>query len=217
MSPCGARSQKVPPWRCRNNRPAWRSRMNDFSILDRLVVFMPLVVAIGLFVGLNAWLTHRSRNKYPGELKGVGGWLAWLAIAITVVPFAALLNLARDISELGAVITSPSIRLQIQVHLLLDAVYLITTVIPVIYMYRRSVKFPKYFIWCASLWIFFILCNAFIFAFIIAEVTAKTSIQVISQFYPPLIIVKQVWRVIVLVASIIYVARSKRVANTFVS
>jgi predicted exporter len=55
--------------------------------------WLPLILVAGLMIGTALWLKRRSARKYPGELRGIGGWLAILAIVVTLWPVQALWSL----------------------------------------------------------------------------------------------------------------------------
>ncbi len=50
--------------------------MSSFSVWHWLIV----LIILGLYVGLPVITKWTTRRKYPGELKGIGGWLCLLAI-----------------------------------------------------------------------------------------------------------------------------------------
>jgi hypothetical protein len=173
------------------------------------------VIAILCIAGVVLWLTRRSARKYPGELKGIGGWLALLAVFVTLMPLGMLERLIAFFGVIKAEAWS-QFPLTIAAQVALLGGFLLLASMLAVLMYRRSARFPAFFVQVALFQVFLnplvvLLLN--LFGYIeIKQKPMNLTIDVALQLLPSTIV-----SVIFCVAWTLYLKRSKRVANTFVN
>jgi hypothetical protein len=178
--------------------------------------WLPLILVAGLMIGTALWLKRRSARKYPGELRGIGGWLAILAIVVTLWPVQALWTLWEYVGKDGVELWN---RFPVVFYgeLALFVMVFILAAASAVAMHRKSNLFPRIFIgFCVfmlSLYPVHILWVSTTLSLV-----SETSFATLAQDMLGLTFLK------IMIASVIgfgvwmlYVLRSKRVANTFVN
>jgi Protein of unknown function (DUF2569) len=177
---------------------------------------VPLIIVLCVTAGVIIWLTCRSARKYPGELKGVGGWLALLAISVTLAPLAwakmlVMLSVGLD----------PDLWRRVPVALAgqmaLCGLLFVFSCLLVIRLFRKSASFRRGFV---QVGLFGLLLNPLTMLW----VSFAASIETGERFSNLLARVAD-WREhlyllpygISLALWTVYLMRSRRVANTFVN
>jgi hypothetical protein len=136
-------------------RTAVRRRIELGGLMGGLSIWHWLVpvIAVLCIAGVVLWLTRRSARKYPGEFKGIGGWLALLAVFVTLMPLGML---ERLIAFFGVIEAEAWRQLPLTIWgqvVLLGAFLLLSSVLAVL-MYRRSSIFPEFFVHVALFQVF---------------------------------------------------------------
>jgi hypothetical protein len=174
------------------------------------------VIAVLCIAGVVLWLTRRSARKYPGELKGIGGWLALLEVFVTLMP----LGMLERLIALFRIIEAEAWRrfpLTIAAQVAVPRAFLLLSSMLAVLMYRRSSRFPAFFVQVA---LFQVFLNPLVFLLLVLlgyiETNQKpinlTITDVALQLLPSTIV-----SAIFCVVWTLYLKRSKRVTNTFVN
>ena len=188
--------------------------MDTASSWDWLIGLFPLFVVLLLVGGVVAWMSRRSRKLYPGELKGFGGWLALLAVATVLQPFGAILHFFNFLAQ-----PAPGFRIAFPVmfygHVIMNAVRAIVACLLVWAMVQRSRKFPVFFL-CFGIYLLSAVPIGILFDSSVYSIKTGFSLgKLVATAITKGTIFAYCFRAVVLGASMLYVTRSNRVANTF--
>ncbi|UDF29629.1 UNVERIFIED_ORG: DUF2569 family protein [Roseateles sp. XES5] len=108
-------------------------------------------VAALAFLGTIAFLIGqvlRKKPTHPSELKGIGGWLAWLAIGQVLGLFQLVLSFALSLGDYGFLSTAYPLRVHIAAYaeIAMGAGYVILVIATTIALFRKKKYFPQLFL-----------------------------------------------------------------------
>jgi len=184
--------------------------MGSFSIWHWLTVLLVLILLIWPF-----WYSARFTVRKYGRLQGFGGCLLWVAITIWLLPLRTLSNLGKDLHDLDALHLSMSVIAGIVVMYLGMIALQITTIV---FMTRRSWRFIPSFNYLAISSVLFIPVFLLWTSTVVAIESTASFGTVLSMMIAGM--TTQDWSgwissMIGAAIWMLYVARSRRVANTF--
>jgi hypothetical protein len=169
--------------------------------------------------GALIWWAWSSARAHP--TKGFGGWLILVAIGVTLAPLCSLGSLAQTAEPFLDVVRRPDLEAQAAAHLALAGIIALGLTLVIVqsttatFMFQKSRRFPQMFIWA-------IICTLLVPPLILFWVTGvyssysgQTFWNVLGQSLPGEI-GQWIGGTIGVVPWMLYVIKSRRVANTFV-
>jgi hypothetical protein len=178
--------------------------------------WLNLLLGVAVAVTATVWLSHRSKRQYPGELRGIGGWLALLATAVAIWPLRSLLTLVRHLKDTDIQLWQ-EYPLALYGDAALLAVQLVLAVLTAGLMFRKSRKFLPVFFCTALFMLLFFPIDIVWKSLVLSIQTGGAFTELLRGAIPADIVAIALPFVFVMGAWILYLARSKRVANTFVN
>jgi hypothetical protein len=179
-------------------------------------IFLMLVAIVGVVVAIVVWLTRRSGRRYPGELRGIGGWLALFAIGVTLAPLRALVELGEYVRD-ARFITWETNPLLYWGEFIIMATPLPVTVWVAMLMFKKSRKFRLAIVY---MWMLFVLLGPLDVLWVSVVISLQTGMsfqEVLEKIIPPDFGLNTIRMAAAAALWILYVTQSRRVANTFVS
>ena len=178
--------------------------------------WLPLIIPFCIAVGTVIWLSYRSARDYPGELKGVGGWLAFAAIGITFAPMHALVDIVAYAMRLDLIsVARNPLLYAAEIPLKLAGPPLAIWV--VWHLLRRTRRFKSAFAYLLLFWPLASLADLLWVSFIASVTTDSSFLKTLDRLWRPDVATGTLTSALSAVVWIDYLRRSKRVANTFVN
>ena len=117
--------------------------MGSFSILH-WVVALAFVCVTAFLIGQ----VLRTKPTHPSELKGIGGWLAWLAISQVLGLVRLAGSFALSLGDYGFLSTAYPLRVHIAAYaeIAMGAGYVILVVATTIALFKKKKYFPQLFL-----------------------------------------------------------------------
>ena len=186
--------------------------MQSFSVWHWAVIAIILLLLL-----LAVWLIWRSAKANRGgpPLTGFQGWLLLLAIGVYLSPLRTLVNMSK-VQEGVSPDVLEKFRLLFNGEIALNLVLFILQTVTAVFMARKSRKFAMMFI-CTGIFIVLMTPLDIVWSgSIISNQTNRSfqdSVQVVST---PEAIGGWIGACLAVAVWMLYVTRSRRVANTFV-
>jgi hypothetical protein len=173
---------------------------------------LPFCAAVGTVL----WLSYRSAGDYPGELKGIGGWLAFAAIGIIFAPMDALADIVAYAMRLDLIsVARNPLLYAAEIPLKLAGPPLAIWV--VWHLLRRTRRFKSAFAYLLLFWPLASLADLLWVSFIASVTTDSSFLKTLDRLWRPDVATGTLTSALSAVVWIDYLRRSKRVANTFVN
>lgn len=184
--------------------------MGSFSIWHWLI----LLLVLGLPISVIVWMSRRQARGVGGQLKGFGGWLLWLAIMIWIAPVRSLINLAGATEGVSPYILA-RFHLAFDGEMLLYTILIIMQIVTIVLMMKRSWRFVPMFIWMGGYAVLLPLLDV-AWGSTIFSVLSGQPVSVFIDAMAAQAVGGFVSTMIGVVVWMLYLTRSRRVANTFV-
>ena len=186
--------------------------MAPLSIFHGMLGILPFCAAVGTVL----WLSYRSAGDYPGELKGIGGWLAFAAIGIIFAPMDALADIVAYAMRLDLIsVARNPLLYAAEIPLKLAGPPLAIWV--VWHLLRRTRRFKSAFAYLLLFWPLASLADLLWVSFIASVTTDSSFLKTLDRLWRPDVATGTLTSALSAVVWIDYLRRSTRVANTFVN
>lgn len=195
--------------------------MQSLSILHWLIFVIPFL----LFAGAIFLFARAIGNRKPQERSavtpgdgpsGFGGWLILLAIGVVFAPLYMVIRLVKDDFDIHTTVFWKDFSLAHDGDVTIHVVILLLQFFVLIFMIKRSKLFKPIYIWTS---VYFILFLPIQYVWLARAVTwhEGTSFPYfLERMITPNTISDWIGMTIPSVIWMLYVVRSRRVANTFV-
>ena len=167
-----------------------------------------LILFVGVPAALCIWTAKRSPAHPDGGPVGFGGWLLLLAMGQTLAPLKTLASLSGTAQSLDKLAAIPGGRIAVGGEVALNLAFLVLQVAVLALMYRRSILFPKFFLYQLLCMIAVIVLDALL-------VSASLGIAV-NQIFTPEMVGEDIVALLGTGLWTLYLFKSRRVKNTFV-
>jgi hypothetical protein len=161
------------------------------------------------------YLPSAARVIPPGQLKGFGGWLALFAAGVYLAPLLSIVNILK-IGEGIDESVSTRFPLVFDGAIALVASLLIIQLTMAILMGEKSRGFPYVFIWTGIYILAMTPLDLIWTGAVVSSPTGQSFGEVITKVTSAEVIGGWIGATVIVGVWMLYVTRSRRVANTFV-